>query len=78
MAPEPDRDAPHTDAAGVERHRAEAQDTSRRDVLETLGRFAYVAPALTLLAEPGLAHANYGGVPNGGVGQGNGNGNGKH
>ena len=54
--------------------RDDAEAASRRDVLARLGRFAYVAPALTLLAEPGLAHANYGGVPNGGVGQGQGNG----
>jgi hypothetical protein len=69
MHPEPDLDPRREDEdAG----RGDAEAASRRDVLATLGRFAYVAPALMLLAEPGLAHANYGGVPNGGVG------NGKH
>jgi len=70
MWPEPDRDVPGMDEADKDQDGAEG--ASRRDVLATLGRFAYVAPALTLLAEPGLAHANYGGVPNGGNGKGNG------
>ena len=40
--------------------RDDAEAASRRDVLAKLGRFAYVAPAMMLLAEPGLAHAAYG------------------
>jgi hypothetical protein len=69
MCPEPDRDIPRKDE---DAERDDTEGASRRDVLATLGRFAYVAPALTLLAEPGLAHANYGGVPNGGNGKGKG------
>ena len=40
--------------------RAEQTAPARRDVLATIGRFAYVAPALALLAEPKFAHAGYG------------------
>jgi hypothetical protein len=36
------------------------EQTDRREVLATIGRFAYVAPALALLAEPKFAHAGYG------------------
>src|SRR4029453_5631504 len=37
--------------------RPEQTDPARREVLATIGRFAYVAPALALLAEPRFAHA---------------------
>ena len=40
--------------------RPEQTDPARREVLATIGRFAYVAPALALLAEPKFAHAGYG------------------
>lgn len=33
------------------------QDASRRAVMAKIGRFAYVAPALMILAEPKLAEA---------------------
>jgi hypothetical protein len=39
---------------------ARQEHTDRREVLVTIGRFAYVAPALALLAEPKFAHAGYG------------------
>jgi hypothetical protein len=39
--------------------RAEQTAPARREVLATIGRFAYVAPALALLAEPKFAHAGY-------------------
>ena len=39
---------------------ARPEHTDRREVLATIGRFAYVAPALALLAEPKFAHAGYG------------------
>jgi hypothetical protein len=39
---------------------ARPEQTDRREVLATIGRFAYVAPALALLAEPKFAHAGYG------------------
>lgn len=32
---------------------------SRRELLAKIGRFAYVAPALTLLSEPGAALGQY-------------------
>ena len=35
-------------------------DAARREVLATIGRFVYVAPALALLAEPKRAQAGYG------------------
>lgn len=35
-------------------------DAARREALAKIGRFAYVAPALALLAEPKAAHAGYG------------------
>jgi hypothetical protein len=35
------------------------EDTSRRELLGKIGRFAYVAPALTLLSEPGAALGQY-------------------
>lgn len=35
-------------------------DAARRELLAKMGRFAYVAPALILLAEPKGAHAGYG------------------
>jgi hypothetical protein len=35
-------------------------DAARREVLAKIGRFAYVAPALALLAEPKGAQAGYG------------------
>jgi hypothetical protein len=48
--------------------RPEQTDPARREVLATIGRFAYVAPALALLAEPRFAHAGYGrGGGDGGV-----------
>jgi hypothetical protein len=40
--------------------RTEQTAPARREVLATIGRFAYVAPALALLAEPKFAHAGYG------------------
>lgn len=39
----------------------EAPDAARRELLAKIGRFAYVAPALALLAEPKRAQAGYGG-----------------
>jgi hypothetical protein len=50
---------------------ARPEQTDRREVLATIGRFAYVAPALALLAEPKFAHAGYG---RGGGGGGDGGG----
>jgi hypothetical protein len=47
------RNAPNREAAGE-------ADPARREVLATIGRFAYVAPALALLAQPKFAHAGYG------------------
>ena len=35
-------------------------DAARREVLVKIGRFAYVAPALALLAQPKAAQAGYG------------------
>jgi hypothetical protein len=35
-------------------------DAARRELLAKMGRFAYVAPAVILLAEPKGAHAGYG------------------
>lgn len=35
-------------------------DAARREVLARIGRFAYAAPALALLAEPKRAQAGYG------------------
>jgi hypothetical protein len=46
--------------AGAGEVRPEQTDPARREVLATIGRFAYVAPALALLAEPKFAHAGYG------------------
>jgi hypothetical protein len=46
--------------AGAGEVRPEQTDHARREVLATIGRFAYVAPALVLLAEPKFAHAGYG------------------
>jgi hypothetical protein len=53
---------------------ARPEQTDRREVLATIGRFAYVAPALALLAEPKFAHAGYGrgGGDSGGGGDGGG------
>jgi hypothetical protein len=53
---------------------ARPEHTDRREVLATIGRFAYVAPALALLAEPKFAHAGYGrgGGDSGGDGGGGG------
>jgi hypothetical protein len=42
-------------------------DASRRDMLAKIGRFAYAAPALAILAEPKLADA-YGRKPGYGYG----------
>jgi hypothetical protein len=50
------RDANNREVAGEVR----PEQTDRREVLATIGRFAYVAPALALLAEPKFAHAGYG------------------
>lgn len=36
-------------------------DMVRRDLLAGIGRFAYAAPALALLAQPRAAQADYGG-----------------
>jgi hypothetical protein len=50
------RNAPNREVAGEVR----PEQTDRREVLATIGRFAYVAPALALLAQPKFAHAGYG------------------
>jgi hypothetical protein len=50
------RNTPNREVAGEVR----PEQTDRREVLATIGRFAYVAPALALLAEPKFAHAGYG------------------
>jgi hypothetical protein len=47
---------------------------ARRTVLEQIGRFAYAAPALALLAQPKHAQAGYGGGGGGGGGSKPGNG----
>lgn len=39
----------------------EQTDAERREVLATIGRFIYVAPALALLAKPKASQAGYGG-----------------
>ncbi len=52
------RNAPNREVAGEVR--PEQTDPARREVLATIGRFAYVAPALALLAQPKFAHAGYG------------------
>ena len=55
------RNTPNREVAGE-------ADPARREVLATIGRFAYVAPALALLAQPKFAHAGYGrGGGDGGV-----------
>ena len=50
------RNAANREVAGEVR----PEQTDRREVLATIGRFAYVAPALALLAQPKFAHAGYG------------------
>ena len=50
------RNAENREVAGEVR----PEQTDRREVLATIGRFAYVAPALALLAQPKFAHAGYG------------------
>ena len=52
------RNDPNREVAGEVR--PEQTDPARREVLATIGRFAYVAPALALLAQPKFAHAGYG------------------
>jgi hypothetical protein len=49
-----------TDREEAGEARSEQTAPARREVLATIGRFAYVAPALALLAEPRFAHAGYG------------------
>jgi hypothetical protein len=49
---------PRLDGAGEVKH--DHPDAARRELLAKMGRFAYVAPALVLLAEPKGAHAGYG------------------
>ena len=65
------RNDPNREVAGEVR--PEQTDPARREVLATIGRFAYVAPALALLAQPKFAHAGYG--RGGGDGGGNSGGN---
>ena len=50
--------------------RQDETDASRREMLTKIGRFAYVAPALAILAEPKLAGA-YGTRPGYGYGDSN-------
>jgi hypothetical protein len=57
MGSEPIGDTLAADAGDTGRE--DAGGASRREMLERLGRFAYVAPALTLLAEPSGALADY-------------------
>ena len=59
------------DEIGMVREQDGAEDGSRREVLGKIGRFAYAAPALALLTEPGRAHATYGRAhaPHGGGGR---------
>ncbi|QIG51811.1 hypothetical protein G5V57_31345 [Nordella sp. HKS 07] len=45
-------------------------EASRRAVLKKIGRFAYAAPALALLAQPKRAQAEYGGGGGGSDGRG--------
>ncbi len=45
-------------------------DIERRDILACMGRFAYAAPALALLARPRAAQADYGGARGGDRGAG--------
>ena len=72
------RNDPNREVAGEVR--PEQTDPARREVLATIGRFAYVAPALALLAQPKFAHAGYGrgggdgGSTGGGASTGGGNG----
>jgi len=49
---------PRLDEAGEVKH--DHPDAARRELLAKMGRFAYVAPAVVLLAEPKGAHAGYG------------------
>jgi hypothetical protein len=67
------RNAENREVAGEVR----PEQTDRREVLATIGRFAYVAPALALLAQPKFAHAGYGrgGGDGGSFGGGNSGGN---
>jgi hypothetical protein len=60
------------DAASADGEPSPQQDVSRRELLERIERYAYAAPALTLLVTPQVAAA-YGGDP----GRGNGRGGGK-
>ena len=53
----------------------EQTDAERREVLATIGRFIYAAPALALLAMPKASQAGYGG---GGTKPGWGNGDKNH
>jgi hypothetical protein len=47
-------------ARELDEARREDADPARREVLTTIGRFIYAAPALALLAEPKGAQAGYG------------------
>jgi hypothetical protein len=42
------------------REKEEQTDAARRELLTTIGRFIYVAPALALLAQPKASQAGYG------------------
>lgn len=56
---QPSSNKPRLDEVGeVQR---DETDAARREVLATIGRFIYVAPALALLAQPKAAQAGYGG-----------------
>lgn len=58
----------HCDDPKVKSTSDEVEDDGamrRRDILADMGRFAYAAPALALLARPRAAQADYGGTRGG-------------
>lgn len=56
------------DRTTPERESGDGHEMARRAVLQKIGRFAYAAPALALLAQPKRAQAGYGGGVGGGGG----------
>jgi len=58
------------DHAPPQQESGDGHEVARRAVLKKIGRFAYAAPALALLAQPKRAQAGYGGGGGGGGGGG--------
>lgn len=66
------------DRAPPQQEPGDDHEVARRAVLRKIGRFAYAAPALALLAQPKRAQAGYGGGGGGGAKPGNGYGDKNH